>query len=637
FKAWKEFKQEKKRFKGFIDKSWQTIKIGKKSFWKDYDLLNISKCKDIVVFYPLRDQIDNGLNQFQYWLLDLQYLCTPELVEMNFLDSICKKEIVLEISKDNNIWEEVPKELIYNLTETKLCIQMQETHEFRYIKISSINMLTKLIGLDVYVKKTPGYIVCAKPDAFGMRLAAILVGIYIAEKLNFNFAFVWNNSIDVDSLNVQNSQKNNQIHYLGNAMSDVKNIFAESFLDKYLIDSDCVEPSWGQNLGFHRRSLSELKLGEYDEHWGWYSTDILPSKWLQECNESECLKKLASIYKQLEFSDCFKNILLDVEQKISSINFEFIALHIRGGEIIFSDSRRLPGWEVVEDRYFPYEIAYELIIKELDNELKIVIFGQDLKANKILKQYFAKSNCVYTIDDFIDKDMQDVERTFFDVNFMSKAKKIYSARESVFSKCAMMISGTNNLISYHDIFRLEDQFDIIQKNVYKLNLHDLHKAMSYFRLYRISRILQMDIKKSLEFINQASVLDKDNDAYLIYTIDCYFEMKEYQKINDMLKNILLYRKDKFLRNMFDISRYSFDKEYQNYINFNSHSYPYINFMIAMVCAWLGYNEKSIIFNFYISSQNIDENLKQALKKFINTKIQEHLNVNNYLKAQLNYK
>lgn len=62
-----------------------------------------------------------------------------------------------------------------------------------------------------------------------MRLAAILVGIYIAEKLNFNFAFVWNNSIDVDSLNVQNSQKNNQIHYLGNAMSDVKNIFAESF------------------------------------------------------------------------------------------------------------------------------------------------------------------------------------------------------------------------------------------------------------------------------------------------------------------------------------------------------------------------------------------------------------------------
>lgn len=85
--------------------------------------------------------------------MDLQYLCTPELVEMNFLDSICKKEIVLEISKDNNIWEEVPKELIYNLTETKLCIQMQETHELRYIKISSINMLTKLIGLDVYVKK----------------------------------------------------------------------------------------------------------------------------------------------------------------------------------------------------------------------------------------------------------------------------------------------------------------------------------------------------------------------------------------------------------------------------------------------------------------------------------------------------
>lgn len=66
-----------------------------------------------------------------------------------------------------------------------------------------------------------------------------------------------------------------------------------------------MEPSWGQNLGFHRRSLSELKLGEYDEHWGWYSTDILPSKWLQECNESECLKKLASIYKQLEFFGLF--------------------------------------------------------------------------------------------------------------------------------------------------------------------------------------------------------------------------------------------------------------------------------------------------------------------------------------------
>lgn len=122
---------------------------------------------------------------------------------------------------------------------------------------------------------------------------------------------------------------------------------------------------------------------------------------------------------------------LDVEQKISSINFEFIALHIRGGEIIFSDSRRLPGWEVVEDRYFPYEIAYELIIKELDNKLKIVIFGQDLKANKILKQYFAKSNCVYTIDDFIDKDMQDVERTFLMLILCLKPKKFIQL-ESLF-------------------------------------------------------------------------------------------------------------------------------------------------------------------------------------------------------------
>lgn len=63
---------------------------------------------------------------------------------------------------------------------------------------------------------------------------------------------------------------------------------------------------------------------------------------------------------------------------------------------------------------------------------------------------------------------------------MSKAEKIYSAKESVFSKLAMMISGSNKLVSFHDIFSKDEQLKLIIQNMNKLSLHFCKKLCLHF-------------------------------------------------------------------------------------------------------------------------------------------------------------
>lgn len=62
-------------------------------------------------------------------------------------------------------------------------------------------------------------------------------------------------------------------------------------------------------------------------------------------------------------------------------------MHIRGGDIIFSNIRKAPSFTPVIERLFPYEIALEIAIKELDKNNNIVVFGQDLNANQELVDY----------------------------------------------------------------------------------------------------------------------------------------------------------------------------------------------------------------------------------------------------------
>lgn len=580
-------KKGKKNHTKFI-KKWNNINAKLHPIFKEYDLLNISLYNDILQKYPLDKKRET------YWLCDLDYSALVEGVKIKFNRSISKEKLKVYLY-NNHQTILADYSLFFTENSSEYYINISECMEIKGVKIFAQESTIDLIDLQILSRKTLGYVVSAKPDAFGMRLAGILVGIYLSKQINFKFAFTWENSIDVDFLNVQKSVKTKDIHYLGNAMEDVSYVFNESFIKKYLISSKYAMPSWGHNLGFNKRSLHDLKYGKSDETWGWYSTDILPSKWIKNCDENASLKEISTIYQTIEFSNSFKKIIEDVDLIHKTMEKKFVAIHIRGGEIIFSDSRKVPGWCVVEERYFPYEIALEIILKEIENDKFIVIFGQDLKSNALLADYVASKinnhNIIKCADDFITKQYSDLERSFFDMNFMSKAEKIYSAKESVFSKVSMMISGQNNLVSYHTIFNLKEQYAIIQKNLYLLGLHDLYTAMAYFRLYSLSKQLGKNIEKSFIMIKKALEYDSENDAYRIYIIDYYLQTQQYEQAEEFLKYIMEHRKESFLKNFFDNSCQSFNQEYETYINIKyiKSNYKYLNHMKEQVKNWINKN------------------------------------------------
>ncbi|HDX3815250.1 TPA: sugar transferase, partial [Campylobacter jejuni] len=562
------------------------------SLFSEYDLIDVFYGKKVNKNYSL-NKIDNYVS----WTCDIHYECLLETIKIKFNSSVAINNINVYISKDWYNFELIPKELyIFDENLKEYSINISSALSASIVKIVLFATEVELEEIQIFKRKTLGYVISAKPDAFGMRLAGILIGMYLAKQIGFKFAFTWKNNIDVDFLNVQQSVNTNDIHYLGNAMEDVSVVFDSAFLDKYLINSDCVTSSWGHNLGFNQRTLEELKNGIKDETWGWYATDILPNKWIKDCDEKKSLKQISDIYKTIQFSNNFSKIINDVEKIVKDVVKQpFVAIHIRGGEIIFSDSRKLPGWCVVRERYFPYEIALELALLEIKNGNLIILFGQDLKANKIMSEYIANlvnnKNFVSCVDDFIDKTYTDMERSFFDMNLMSHAKKIYSAKESVFSKVSMMISGENNLISYHNMFDLQEQYKIIEKNMFKMNLHKLHSAMAYYRLYELSKQLKKDPLLSFNLINKALEYDFENDAYRIYIIDHYLQNKEYEKAEEILKYVFENRKDVFLKNFFENSCQSFNREYETYMKYNRSDYSYLNYMKNEVVNWLNRSNK----------------------------------------------
>ncbi|QOR03700.1 hypothetical protein [Campylobacter cuniculorum] len=187
-------------------------------------------------------------------------------------------------------------------------------------------------------KKSDSWIVAARPDGFGQRFCSILVGLYLAKKLQFNFGFVWENSIDIKAdLSSKNDKNKN---FLGVAMDKAELIFGENFIKNYLlnpsidswVDSYSHPLTYGMRIMKKAKTFKQLKQkSRFDRKWGYYACPYLPSDFLVDCERKECLEELGNIYKSIPFSKEFTDIQKRVHDISLSLNHNFIALHIRGG------------------------------------------------------------------------------------------------------------------------------------------------------------------------------------------------------------------------------------------------------------------------------------------------------------------
>ncbi|XGQ70955.1 glycosyltransferase [Campylobacter hepaticus] len=636
----------------------------KKSYFllPDYALINISQNKKamqsslsiyskfndasrlINTKIILEDTVCTSKDEESWWMVDLLDLYFLEKIKILTNKNIFLRsnvhDIKIYISTNNIQWTFIPQDFyLWKYNNLECNIILSHKIQARYVKIVLERKVLNLAKVEIFKKRKKGYIISSKPDGLGMRIASILVGMYLAKKMDFEFGFLWHNSIDLAFMGITESHKNEKLNYLGNCMDEVDVVFGEDFIEKYLLPSEGLEYSHGNTIRKYQRTFEFLNSEEnFEQEWGWYSTDILPSLWIENCEESECLYEIQEIYKTISFSKQYQDILAKVEKDIMQLKSNFIALHIRGGDIIFSNIRKAPSFTPVVERLFPYEIALELAIKELDNNHNIIIFGQDLNANQELVRYlksFQQYSHLNIIDigSFIKSDYTEMQRAFFEINFMSKAEKIYSAKESVFSKLAMMISGRNKLISFHDVFSNRRQLELINQNMNKFPLHCLQQAMSLFRLFQLSKELKLPLENQIKYLNQALNFDHDNDGYRIYIMQCLFIQGNYTKINQNIKEILETRYEAFFQTLLPYSLGAFHECYDDYINFNDEQYPYIIVVGFKICTFLGDVKKAqYLKSILLNSKNDTD--KELLLRYLDL---DCLSAVGYVKSSIKYK
>ncbi|EPP1520759.1 glycosyltransferase, partial [Campylobacter coli] len=436
------------------------------------------------------------------------------------------------------------------------------------------------------------YIISAKPDGFGMRLCSMLIGMYLAEKLEFNFGFVWDNSIDLDRFDIR-TKISEDIYYFANDIESVSSVFSYSFLKKYHLADHKIRANHGFKLHSKIRTFNEIKSSPFENEWGWYSSDIPPYYWLKDCKKEDFLHTVQDIYNnKIIFSPKYRQIFNDVANLIDKKINNFIALHIRGGDIVYSNLRKHIGWKILEERFFPYEIALEIIKRHTNSDAKIIIFGQDVKSNIKLLNYIIENkilpkNKIFTVDEFVNKDFSSLQRAFFEINLMSKARIIYSPKASAFSRVAMMISGKDMLITYEDIFSVQERYDVIQRHLFSLKLNNLQTARSLFYQYTLSLKLKMSSNIHLNILKKALYFDRDNDAYRIYIVDSLFQAHRYKLIDCYLKIILNNRYDSFLETLCDNSLDVFCNYYVEYLNHSRKNFFYIKFVAAYLSIYKG--------------------------------------------------
>ncbi|EIF7625225.1 hypothetical protein LFY75_001816, partial [Campylobacter jejuni] len=104
------------------------------------------------------------------------------------------------------------------------------------------------------------YIISAKPDGFGMRLSSMLIGMYLAEKLGFNFGFVWDNITETQDESILGVNEK----FIGINLEKKENIFNFNFIKKYSLDDFNIKKNHGFKLHSKIRTFDEIKSPPFE-------------------------------------------------------------------------------------------------------------------------------------------------------------------------------------------------------------------------------------------------------------------------------------------------------------------------------------------------------------------------------------
>ncbi len=626
--------------------------------FKDIDLIELTKGKTALQSSisrwsknndpqrPINGDLDisdyafhTGKEKDPWWMVDLGEEYPIECIRIknrkNFQERLKPFKIYYSLNKID--WHYVDSSLYEWEKLDEILIPLNSFINARYIKIvlEGIGYL-HFNKIQIFKRKYPGLIVATRYDLFGGRMMAMINAIYLAQKTNFKFGFVWEHrkNLDIDS----------------GFIDDENIVFEKDYIDKYSY-THSIAVCYKE---FSFRSFKDIVYGDPEKNWGWISSPavLLNRNNVFDIDEEDYRNKCVEIWENIQFSSRYKHVIQKAKNIGKNLSNNFIAIHIRSGNTIIDDMyRKIIFHPINMPRVFPIEIAIALIEDKI-KDTNIVLFSADFDAINHIKLYFSTTenigNKVYSSDDFVDEEFTEQERVVFDLVLMSQSNTIYNPATSTYSLLASMI-GNTNLMPINKYFNDQERFDFLSKNFDKIVSNNFQKAASCAYKFVLSEKLNKTVEEKIDILNLAYSYDEDNFAYKIIVFDLLFKVDKCLEIENFLKTLDIHKIKDYLYILL-VMRFpgakepEYKKYFDNYLKYANLKYPYISYVAAKICQYQKNYPEALKYCGYAIS-NYSENklfveLADELNHLIMQKVEKkHLQLGaiHRVKNQLSYK
>jgi CDP-glycerol glycerophosphotransferase len=337
-------------------------------------------------------------------------------------------------------------------------------------------------------------VVAARIDGLGERMNALLNGMYLADRLGFDFAYHWSEKGSWEKVGGDSTH---------HAIEPESRMFSANFIARYSLeklDRKGLREVSGKGIGAD--DLVQATLS--NDFRGWLAPRVdLADILAPELAPDEC-RNLKEIFSKIEFSAPITKAI-EVANAVK-LPAGCVGIHLRSGDIFYGPYRKLVLYSY---KGMTIPIA-KAIVRELRNKGEsAILFGQD----KEVMQYIKRETGAMLLDDINKESFESpAAQAIFELVLMSRCNYIV-AGSSGFAKQASWIGGiqvkqpkdlldhaAQTRISMDDLATHADEY------------HPLQTAFAYWYAYYHGRQFKSaDLVD--ELLKKAAAYDPDNQLY----------------------------------------------------------------------------------------------------------------------------
>ncbi|MFG5150624.1 hypothetical protein O8I39_06510, partial [Campylobacter lari] len=368
-------------------------------------------------------------------------------------------------------------------------------------------------------------VVSNRTDGFGARIQAILNGLFVSKKTNSKFYFTWKI--------FKNQQTNKKILLPFENLETHENIFSDVFLHSHYIEDNYYDDF----INLSKINISQiLSKTQYDSNILVNTPGdmrlFIENKYINEYKES-------CIATWREFFSFDKKKVITIARKEALRIGNFIAIHIRAGDIIHNDGNPHLNFHKATNIALVDKI---ILMKE---NINIVLFGDDLDILSFFKNKFNSKNIIIAPDFHIYYKLTQVSQIIFDIELMSCANEIYASGKSCFSNLASLLSCNQIFFDIYSIYSKTDMINIILNFLRDNHIPNNHRAFMNFYLYVLNNKTE-DAKNYLIYSHRIT----DFCSYKIEYINFLLNKKMLCELEEYLSKIDGYILLNLLRQLF---------------------------------------------------------------------------------------